>query len=211
MSLNYITLSSSRKLVKESLIGGGTIVGKNVIISSITPIDGGNRITFSYTLDNGQKKESSLDVMNGENAVSPTITEIAENGDNTYRLEIKTKEKTFITPNLIPNIDLSKIVTDVNLNGNILIIKKANGSTKKITLPIISEGGNSNAELEEPMFVSSVELNSSKEVEIMYSGEKIESFPSFEMNYETGKLSVNNNGENNVNFNIIDKNMEVTY
>lgn len=61
------TLAASKKFTSESLLGGGAVVGKNVTISSITPIDGGNRITFSYTLDDGTAKTSTLDVMNGIN------------------------------------------------------------------------------------------------------------------------------------------------
>lgn len=63
------TLAASKKFTSESLLGGGAVVGKNVTISSITPIDGGNRITFSYTLDDGTVKTSTLDVMNGVNGI----------------------------------------------------------------------------------------------------------------------------------------------
>lgn len=59
-------LALSKKFTKESLLGGGAIAGKNVKISSIAPIDGGNRITFSYVLDDGTAKHSALDVMNGK-------------------------------------------------------------------------------------------------------------------------------------------------
>ena len=65
MGVDQITLSVAKGYVKETVLGGGAVVGKNVTISSITPIDGGNRITFSYTLDNGTTKTSTLDVMNG--------------------------------------------------------------------------------------------------------------------------------------------------
>ena len=63
--LNILTLGSSKTYTKESLLGGGAVVGKNVTISSITPIEGGNRVTFSYTLDNGTVKTSTMDVMDG--------------------------------------------------------------------------------------------------------------------------------------------------
>lgn len=62
----------SQSYTKESLLGGGAVVGKNVIISSIDPIDGGNRITFSYTLDDGTVKTSTMDVMDGKDG-SATI------------------------------------------------------------------------------------------------------------------------------------------
>ena len=48
MGVDQITLSVAKGYVKETVLGGGAVVGKNVTISSITPIDGGNRITFSY-------------------------------------------------------------------------------------------------------------------------------------------------------------------
>ncbi len=50
--------------------GGGTGAkgdpGAPCKIDSITPIEGGNRITFSWTNDNGTKTTSTLDVMDGE-------------------------------------------------------------------------------------------------------------------------------------------------
>jgi hypothetical protein len=67
MGISVETLVAAKKFTSETVLGGGAVVGKNVTISSITPIDGGNRITFSYTLDNGTAKTSTLDVMNGVN------------------------------------------------------------------------------------------------------------------------------------------------
>ena len=65
MGISIETLAAAKKFTSETVLGGGAVVGKNVTISSITPIDGGNRVTFSYTLDNGTTKTSTLDVMNG--------------------------------------------------------------------------------------------------------------------------------------------------
>lgn len=67
MGISIETLVAAKKFTSETVLGGGAVVGKNITISSITPIDGGNRITFSYTLDNGTTKTSTLDVMNGVN------------------------------------------------------------------------------------------------------------------------------------------------
>lgn len=57
------TLGAAKRYVDESLLGGGAVVGKNVTVSSITPIDGGNKVTFTYTLDDGTAKTSTLDVL----------------------------------------------------------------------------------------------------------------------------------------------------
>lgn len=67
MGISIETLVAAKKFTSETVLGGGAVVGKNVTISSITSIDGGNRITFSYTLDNGTTRTSTLDVMNGVN------------------------------------------------------------------------------------------------------------------------------------------------
>lgn len=67
MGISIETLVAAKKFTSETVLGGGAVVGKNVTISSITPIDGGNRIIFSYTLDNGTTKTSTLDVINGVN------------------------------------------------------------------------------------------------------------------------------------------------
>ena len=65
MALDLVSMILANDYTDESLLGGGSLVGKNVTISSITPIEGGNRITFQYTLDNGDVKTSTLDVMDG--------------------------------------------------------------------------------------------------------------------------------------------------
>ncbi len=49
----------------ETVIGGGAIKGKNCTISKIEDIDGGHRITFGWTLDNGTTKSQTLDVKDG--------------------------------------------------------------------------------------------------------------------------------------------------
>ena len=74
MGLNILTLGSSKTYTDESLLGGGAVVGKNVTVSSINPIDGGNRVTFSYTLDDGTVKTSTMDVMDGVDGKTPSIT-----------------------------------------------------------------------------------------------------------------------------------------
>ena len=82
MGIDQMTLSVAKGYVKETVLGGGAVVGKNVTISSITPIDGGNRITFSYTLDNGTVKTSTLDVMNGVDGKDGAKGEKGDPGQN---------------------------------------------------------------------------------------------------------------------------------
>lgn len=81
MGLDILTLGSSKTYTRESLLGGGAVVGKNVTVSSITSIEGGNRVTFSYTLDNGTVKTSTMDVMDGKDSDTYDDTEIRQQLD----------------------------------------------------------------------------------------------------------------------------------
>lgn len=78
MGLNFNTLAAAKKYTKQSLQGAGAIVGKNVQVSKIEPIKNGNRVTFTYTLDNGTQKNSYLEVMNGEQGASVVSANIDE-------------------------------------------------------------------------------------------------------------------------------------
>lgn len=79
MGIDLITLAVSKAYTKESLLGGGAIVGKNVQVAKIEPIIGGNRVTFSYTLDDGTTKTSAMEVMNGEQGVSVVSANVEKN------------------------------------------------------------------------------------------------------------------------------------
>ena len=112
----------------ETVIGGGAIKGKNCTISKIEDIDGGHRITFGWTLDDGTTKSQTLDVkdgadghtpvkgvdyydgekgdkgetgVNGVDGYSPTVVENANNTESDYKLDITDATGTFTTPNLI--------------------------------------------------------------------------------------------------------------
>lgn len=54
-----------KKYTDNSIAGGGAVRGKNCVITSITAITGGHRITFQWTLDNGTVQTDTMDVMDG--------------------------------------------------------------------------------------------------------------------------------------------------
>lgn len=84
MGISIETLVAAKKFTSETVLGGGAVVGKNVTISSITPIEGGNKVTFSYTLDNGTVKTSTMDVMDGKDGVS--VTGVLDKGNGAFTL-----------------------------------------------------------------------------------------------------------------------------
>lgn len=93
MGISIETLVASKKFTSETVLGGGAVVGKNVTISSITPIEGGNRVTFSYTLDDGTVKTSTMDVMDGVDGKDPSITIGANNNWFVNGVDTRVKAK----------------------------------------------------------------------------------------------------------------------
>ena len=74
--MDIVTLALAKKYTDDSLAGGGAVRGKNCTIQSKTPIEGGTRITYQWTLDNGTVQTTSVDVMNGEQGVGVESLEI---------------------------------------------------------------------------------------------------------------------------------------
>lgn len=68
MAIDVTTLALAQAYARN-LLGGGTTAGKNVTIESIVAIDGGNRITFGYTDNDGFAQTKTLDVMDGKDGV----------------------------------------------------------------------------------------------------------------------------------------------
>lgn len=66
MAFSIETYAKSKGYTDETVVGGGAIKGKNCTIESITPITGGNRVTFKWTLDDGTVQTDTMDVMDGE-------------------------------------------------------------------------------------------------------------------------------------------------
>lgn len=65
MAIDKKTYAASKKYTDIEVAGGGAIKGKNCTIDDISPITGGNRVTFKWTLDNGTVQSATMDVMNG--------------------------------------------------------------------------------------------------------------------------------------------------
>lgn len=63
--LNILTLAMAKKYTDNSLAGAGAVAGVPCQIQSITPITGGNRVTFLWKDNNNVSHTSTLDVMNG--------------------------------------------------------------------------------------------------------------------------------------------------
>lgn len=63
--LNILTLAMAKKYTDNSLAGAGAVAGVPCQIQSITPITGGNHVTFLWEDNNNVSHTSTLDVMDG--------------------------------------------------------------------------------------------------------------------------------------------------
>lgn len=135
-----------KKYTDETVVGGGAIKGKNCVIESINPIEGGTRITYQWTLDNGTVKYDFMDVMDGEDGVG--ITSVEGDGND---LVITLSNGTVVRIP-IPSSGALSSLDDVELNsledGQIL---KYDAATGKWVNAAGSTGGGS---LESPLTTS---------------------------------------------------------
>lgn len=100
MGLNILTLGASKKYTEQTIVGEGAVKGKD-------GADG--KSAYQIAKENGfagteQEWLESINGTNGEDGkdgYSPIITENVNNTENIYKLDIKTKDNSFTTPNLI--------------------------------------------------------------------------------------------------------------
>lgn len=59
-------IAVSRKYTDEEVLGGGAIKGKNCTIESTEEVEGGQNITFKWTLDDGTVRRTTIFVKDGE-------------------------------------------------------------------------------------------------------------------------------------------------
>ena len=78
--LNILTLAMAKKYTDNSLAGAGAVAGVPCQIQSITPITGGNRVTFLWVDNNNVSHTSTLDVMDGAGGEENKIDSISVNG-----------------------------------------------------------------------------------------------------------------------------------
>lgn len=162
--MDIVALSIAKTYTKESLLGGGAVVGKNVQVSKIEPIIGGNRVTFSYTLEDESEKTSSLDVMNGIDGKSVVKANIDELNNLTFELSDGSK----INVGTIKTIKGDDGSTPTFTIGDVTTLDSDQEATVNITgtskNPILNFGIPKGKDIDETNFVSTdekVKLNSS--------------------------------------------------
>lgn len=97
--MDILTLALAKKYTEETVLGGGAIKGKNCTIQSEVPIEGGTRVTFAWELDDGTKKATTLDVMDGGQGVGIASLEIIDGG----RLIVTLSDGTKVDAGVVPS------------------------------------------------------------------------------------------------------------
>ena len=65
MGFSDETYAAAKKYTDNTVAGAGGLAGVPCQIQSITPITGGNRVTFLWIDNNGDEHTSTMNVMNG--------------------------------------------------------------------------------------------------------------------------------------------------
>jgi glycerophosphoryl diester phosphodiesterase len=67
--MDIVSYILSKKYTDKALEGAGALKGANCTIKSIVPINGGNRVTFEWTENDGTVTTDTMDVMDGEDDI----------------------------------------------------------------------------------------------------------------------------------------------
>lgn len=71
MAIDVTTIALAQSYARRVAEDISGFSGSRATISSIVSIDGGNRVTFSYTDEDGNKKTVTMDVMDGKDGSTP--------------------------------------------------------------------------------------------------------------------------------------------
>lgn len=87
MAFDVVAYAAARQYINKTINGTGAIKGKNCTISDITKVEGGNDVTFSYTLDNGDTETQTMFVADGlQGEQGPKGTTFVPNIDDSGNL-----------------------------------------------------------------------------------------------------------------------------
>lgn len=98
MAIDLITLALARKYVDDVAGGLGAVKGAPCTIKSITEVDGGNLVTFSWSNTDGTQETSSLIIKNGEKGLSAYEVAVANGYTGTTEEWLKSLQGT--TPSI---------------------------------------------------------------------------------------------------------------
>lgn len=63
--MDPVTLALAKSYADQLALGGGSLRGSPASIKTITPVDGGNQITFGWKLEDGTEQTSAMIVKDG--------------------------------------------------------------------------------------------------------------------------------------------------
>ena len=118
-------LAIAQQYVDDSLAGAGAVAGKPCQIQSITPITGGNRITFLWEDNNGVSHTQNLNVMDGAKGDKGDRGEVGETGATGAQGNSGTIQVGSVTSGVSPAV--TNVGTDTNAIFNFVLAKGDKG------------------------------------------------------------------------------------
>lgn len=118
-------LAIAQQYVDDSLAGAGAVAGKPCQIQSITPITGGNRITFLWEDNNGVSHTQNLNVLDGAKGDKGDRGEVGETGATGAQGNSGTITVGSVTSGVSPAV--TNVGTDTNAIFNFVLAKGDKG------------------------------------------------------------------------------------
>ena len=109
-------LAIAQQYVDSSLAGAGAVAGKPCQIQSITPITGGNRITFLWIDNENVSHTQTLNVMNGAKGDKGDKGDVGEKGATGSKGDTATVTIGSVTSGASPSVENVGTSTDAVLN-----------------------------------------------------------------------------------------------
>lgn len=120
--MDIISYILSKKYTDKCLQGGGSLKGANCTIESIEEIEGGNRVTFAWTENDGTTETETMDVMNGAIDTIKVNSSVLPISNKTVNIDLSD----YATQQQLQNLDNTKLpktnpsgVGNLNMTGTI--------------------------------------------------------------------------------------------
>ena len=123
--MDILTYALAKKYVDKTVEGGGSLKGKNCIITDISSITGGNRVTFQWTLDDGTVETDTMDVMDGVDGLGIKAVSINQQNHLIITYDDDTTEDAGVLPVSEPTVityaQWQALTPQQQQNGNYII------------------------------------------------------------------------------------------
>ena len=105
--VDVVTLAIAKKYTKKTIEGAGAVKGSPCTIKQITPVEGGNKVTFEWELTDGTKQ--TMDMIVNDGTTPHVWVEPATGGNNIFIQDATGTTECFIADGFSPSVTITDI------------------------------------------------------------------------------------------------------